>query len=147
MPFFPELLYQLSARDQQVTWLDPFIRRAETNLAAVQVEATLQIPDGLVLMLQSAVISSVPGGAQVAQSGELGLRPVGVAAGNQIDLSGDMRANLAGSGVHLEWSGAVVVPPGWTVVGLTNFSAGAVANLVILMVVGILAPVGNIQRI
>lgn len=147
MPHFPELLYQLSARDQQVTWLDPFIRRVSVVLAAAQVEATLEVPDGQVLILQSGCVAAIPGGAQTGNTGELGLRPRGVSAGNQIDLSNALEASLAGSARHLEWSGSVIVPPEWNVVGLVNYSAGAVANETILMIVGILVPVGNIQRI
>lgn len=144
--FFPEFLYQLSARDQQVTWLDPRIARGDTLLAAAAVTAVaITVPTGLVLVLQNASLEADPGAAQNVTESFFELLTPDAATGVRITQDRTaLAANVIG---HLNWSGSILVPPNWQVRGAANFNAAAAANRVIADCIGILLPVGNIQRV
>jgi hypothetical protein len=63
--FFPEFLYQLSGRDQQVTWLDPsFSAVGDSALNVFVTVDALTVPSDRVLVLQSVVGMAEPGAGQ-----------------------------------------------------------------------------------
>lgn len=146
MPVFPELLYQLSGRDQQVTWLDPVIVRVATSTAAAQVNATFTVNTGRAFVLTSAIAAAVPGAAQNITDLSLVLQePTGT---TNVGLTGVEVTPAAGLAFQrLNFSGEVVLPPGWKVIAVGTYSAGVAANQTILTLTGILMPVGNIQRV
>lgn len=146
---FPELLYQLSERDLRLTWLDPtFARFDETSTTNPIVGTAIEVPDDRALILTAAVMSASPGAGQsVTNLDLLIVRPTPDAV--TIDLA-DLdisAAPVADRPRKVNFSGAVLVPPGWRVRGQASFSAAAVANTVILTAMGVLIPPGNIQRV
>lgn len=145
---FPELLYQLSSRDQQVTWLDPYLRFVDQSTAAVDVSSTFTIEDGKALVLQSATVEATPGGAQTTTWTKLLVRgPISTDLNQSAYLAGSFTASGENAAKFLNWSGSLIVPPQWRITGRAVFSAGAIANNVRLSLLGVLIPIGNIQRI
>lgn len=144
--FIPESLYLLSARDQQVTWLEPFASDFSSSLAATEViVSSSMVPDGRCLILQSCVLAGDPGAAQAARQLQLRLVAPG---GGVVFLAGkENTPDVADLNRWLNWSGSILVPQDWSIAGDVTFSAGAAANLAELSVVGVLIPIGNIQRI
>lgn len=141
--FFPEFLYQLSARDQQITWLDPVIRNLDVSVAAVVVNADAFLANDRALILTNAVVNAFAGAAQTSDNTSLFLIPPGSSI--SIGLRGERPA--AAANVILNWVGQVLVPPGWTLRGAAAFNAGVAANRVVFDFAGMLIPVGNIQRV
>lgn len=143
--FFPEFLYQLSPRDQQVTWLDPVITRVAVAVASINPIAVFTVPADRCLILQTASMEATPGlGQNVAQQ-FLFTRSQG--GGQNFTFRSDVTPGAANTTLTLDWSGSILVPANWTVQGSGVFNAGAVANGVVLMLHGILIPVSNIQRL
>lgn len=149
--FLPESLYLLSARDQQVTWLDPLFTGAlELTAAVADLQQNYVVPDGRALLLQSVHVFGSGGGAQTCTYIEIAL-----------DLPGSpltytyLSSNYPGSPGAVaavqtrtqQWSGALIVPEKWRVAGAAGFSAAAVPNSVFLSVAGLLIPIGNVQRV
>lgn len=145
MPFFPELLYQLSARDQQVTWLDPLIQIASASAAQLSVDSVIDVPEGQVLLLKSVSSGATPGAAQNVDTQEILVNARGATIATR--LVG--RRHNPGSAISdfINWTGTILVPAGWQIRGRGTFSAGAAANATSLHVVGTLIPLGNVQRV
>lgn len=145
MPFYPELLYQLSARDQQVTWLDPILDAASTAAAAVNPTASFLVPEGRCLVLQAAVVKGSPGAGQNITRMFLSIQTlVGTASR---DLKFDDTDRAADFRVALDWQGSILIPPGWRLHGSVQFNAGVQVNTTELNTYGLLIPIGNIQRV
>lgn len=155
MPFWPEGLYQLSARDRQVTWLDPLLdgptgATLVGPLRSVTIgtdgSVSRQVPDGRVLVLQSVVGYFAPGTAANANTlARLLIRPP-TAGTLEVWLREQRQAAAAGFSTELAWQGSVIVPPQWFVQAYGEFDAGA-DNEIALNIAGILIPVGNVQRL
>ena len=145
MSFFPELLYQLSARDQQVSWLDPIVRTVSSSALSVTINARLQVPIGQVLLLQSAVSQLTPGAAQSILNNAITIIDPTISIA--IALAVDLVAGPANVAKGLNWSGSIIVPPQWFIASTGSFSAAAVANVGQIDAVGLLIPVGNVQRV
>jgi hypothetical protein len=143
---FPESLFKLSARDQQVTWLDPVILLFTTTLAAVTVNSTFDVPDGRCLILFSGHCLAIPGAAQSVTRTRIVIRNP---SQNYIDLdSANINPPLAANAWgNAKFHGQLMMPDGWQLRAEAEFSAGAAANRVDLSVVGLLIPIGNIQRV
>lgn len=142
--FFPELLYQLSARDQQVTWLDPLLLSLDASSAAVDVFAVRAVPQGSALVLQALSVFADPGAGQNIVDQQLRIQDE---SGVSIVLKRDAAAAAANINRSIDWQGSILVPPNWLVVGFASFNAGVAANAVELNLVGVLIPIGNIQRV
>lgn len=144
--FFPEFLYQLTARDQQVTWLDPTLRADSTSAAAASVSSTIfTIPQGQVLILLNAMCRGTPGGAQFVARTRIDVLPP--AASNNFFLASDDTIGGAGLSLSVTWTGEVLIPATWQLRGVADFNAGAVANTIEFHFMGILIPAANIQRV
>jgi hypothetical protein len=145
---FPEFLFQLSARDQQVTWLDPLITDQVVSAALTTVDALIRVPDGRCLILTTAVTSVDPGAGQNFTAITLALLAPGpVATANVVEIAENRTPGAADANFALAWSGAVLVPPGWAVLARNVFNSGVAANVTRLNITGMLIPVGNIQRV
>jgi len=142
---FPEFLYQLSARDQQVTWLDPVIARPETIDAAAFNVARFAVPDGRMLVVANVCLHSFTAGVTTISLMRLTLFPP--AGAGVMDLA--IRTPVAGLTADvLNLNGLeVLVPAQWIVEARTTFSAGAAGNTTRLNLAGILLPIANVQRI
>jgi hypothetical protein len=141
---FPEYLYQLSARDQQVTWLDPLITVVTQSTAGTAVTATYTVPNDRALILQAAVLVILAGAAQTSNEAYLGASRL--ATGAIFRFANSVYA-AALQPDPLEFSGSLVIPAQWNVTGTAGFNAGVAANIVSLNIFGILIPIANIQRI
>ena len=143
--FFPEVLYRLSKRDEQVTWLDPVASRISATLAGINPVAIYTVPNDRVLVLTAACIEATPGVGQNILLKVLHTRPP--TGGTNVTFRSDYVAGGVGVQQGMDWDGEIAVPPSWTVNGNVLFNAGAVASTATLMMHGLLIPVGNIQRL
>lgn len=144
--FFPEFLYQLSGRDQQVSWLDPVAFFIQDAQLATTVSVLFTVPTESVLVLQHAFAQYSPAGAQTANIKKLELLPP-VTTVPELRLDEDRVTGGAGVTQKLSWQGSIIVPATWRVRAHSTFSAAGVANTVNLTILGILLPIGNIQRV
>jgi hypothetical protein len=144
VPFFPESLFLLSDRDRQVTWLDPLITSPESSQSLATFEVNYTVPEGRVLLLQSAHAVAVGGGAQTCS--EIGLAVRTTSLGTYTYLNSDFET-AAGPDREVSWRGSVIVPERWLIIADAVFSAAAVANFLKLSIFGMLVPIGNIQRL
>jgi hypothetical protein len=145
--FFPEFLYRLSQRDQQVTWLDPVVSFQQDAQLAVNVSVTFTVPDARALVLQHASIVASPSGAQTSTLREIVLRVPGVGTTNSGFLKREETTGAGGQDFFLDWQGSAIIPPQWRIIANGTFVGVATANTVNLTVLGILIPIGNIQRV
>lgn len=140
---FPELLYVLSPRDENVTWLDPIIFRLSALQAIQQLDAVGDVvPEGKALLLHNASVQGVAAGGQTVVWMDLNIeRPPATILyplANKISTVQFDGLNL-GTGL--------LIPPGWRIRGRINFNSGLAANQVILTYFGVLIPIANIQRV
>lgn len=144
--FFPEFLFKISQRDQQVTWLDPFFSADGLNLANVSVSAASIVPEGRALVLTHAFGRFTPGAGQNFTVLQLfydkgsGILPA-------MPLKESRTAGAANAIGLLDWQGQVVLTPGNRIVVTGTFNAGAAVNAVEVRAAGMLLPIGNIQRV
>lgn len=143
--FFPESLYLLSQRDQQVSWLDPVLFRNEAAIAAVDLGLNFTVPNGRALILQNVLVYAIGGGAQTVTAMEIALQLPGAGVGSFVYLTA--REPVGAAVAQLQWQGSVIVPEKWQVAGNASFSAGAVANTIVTGTTGVLVPIGNMQRL
>lgn len=145
MPFFPEGLYLLNPRDLQGTLLDPLLTRVVSQLANVNVNADVVVPEGRCLLLQAAQVVSLPGAGQNSQGIVFQIFPP------QGTLSVDLKRRSSPLGANviddIDWSGSVLVPPTWILRGAGSFNAAGAVNETRLHVAGVFLPVGNVQRV
>lgn len=145
-----EFLYELTPRDMQQSWLDPVIVTTNGLVAASVVFTTYEIPIGRCLLLRSCVANADGGGAQTVDRVTLELFPpdesvVAIAISEKITTNvGNAAAKIS---MNTEWSGEILVPQEWTLRARGNYSAAVAANSIELHVIGLLIPIGNIQRI
>lgn len=145
---FPELLYQLSPRDQQVTWLDPVIRRVTTTQAALTVNALDEVvPTGRAFLLTNATLFADPGAGQNIDDIGLNIAVLNPGAGVAVRIA--TRSGAAGADLLaiLNWTGQILIPAGWQLQGSAHFNALGAANEIRFDLMGILIPIGNIQRV
>lgn len=143
--FFPEALFLLSARDQQVTWIDPVITRIDLTLAALSVNVVFTVPLGRVLILQHCESNADPGAAQNVVLQQIHVQhPSGAP---QARLKRNDVPGAADATMHLDWQGSILVPERWEVRSVADFNALVAANSTQLTVIGALIPIGNIQRL
>jgi hypothetical protein len=142
--FFPESLYLLSARDQQVSWLEPVFFREEVLDTQVGLEIQYQVPQGRCLLLQTAVGDGAAGAAQTCDNLQVLARPPTANVQTYLAVSwygGALQGRM------VNFSGSVIVPELWIVMAQANFSAAANANFVHLSISGLLIPIGNVVRV
>lgn len=143
--FFPEQLYLLSARDLQVSWLDPLLRRVTDSQNAVQVAANFTTGIDRILILQSVHGAYSPGAGQNIVDADLSIKnPQGNFG---VRLRTLLNALGAGVTAELTWQGSLLVPPGWFLSAFADFNAGVAPNNVELSVAGIIIPRANVQGV
>lgn len=144
--FFPESLYQLSERDQKVTWLDPALRTANLQLSATVVTVNLlTVPTDRAFLLQSATALGIPTAGQAVTALGIIARPPSSAV--NIRIHQENFPIVASQQRNVNWSGSLILPPNWLLVCIGEFDIGAAANLTILDAIGMFIPSGNIQRV
>lgn len=143
--FFPEYLYQLSPRDQQVTWLDPVVRRVTTTGTAISLSALFTVPNDRAMILQSVVGLATPTAGETTAETRLFVRSVDTAI--EVRLKGDASGGPALTNEWIDWQGSILLPPSHVVGAGAVFSAAVASKTVQLELCGILIPVANIQRV
>lgn len=142
--FFPEFLYKLSARDEQVTWLDPVTRRLSITNAAIFCGVDLLLPEGRALVLTQAICQTDPGAGQNVVSMRIYLQGPDQITHDLVKSNTALAANLNG---NLDWQGEVIVLPGWRLGLEGEFNAAVAANVTSGSFMGLSIPIGNIQRV
>jgi hypothetical protein len=143
---FPEQLYQLTKRDQQVTWIDPLIQRVVVSLANAVVSTDFQVPTDRALLVQGLFCETIPGAAQNATGIFLGALSPPAGTGIFVLLNANRTAGAVGARTFTEWRGELVIPANWIVRAQGNFNAGVAANQVDLHMYGLLIPAANVSR-
>jgi len=145
--FVPEHLYQLTARDQRLTWLDPVLVFEKLTGTLLTIDLTFTVPDGRLLGLQHVFLNVLPAAATVAQQKVVELLPPGT---TQLPKPCLIRSDVnSGSGVsgQFNWQGEILVPSLWRVHAQAIFNAATGNNSLELSLVGALMPIGNVQRV
>jgi len=144
--FFPEFLYQLSAKDQQVTWLDPVTDIISATINQTTIDLIFTVPDGRALILKALQIFAIPGAGQTTSVRQL---HVNRRAPDTSEIRLVRSDVVLGAGVagNEDWQGEILLMPGWRLFGRAVFNALVNANTVNLSLAGILIPIANIQRI
>jgi hypothetical protein len=146
--FFPEFLYQLSPKDQQVSWLDPYVDlQTLVNTPVTNVVNAQPAPIGRALLLQHVLLTGNPGGSgDNVTGGFISLvDPPGASRGYLRELTGQVIA--ANVSFELHWFGSLIVLPGWTIRGSITKNAAVNLITVRMSVMGVIIPIGNLQRI
>ena len=146
--FFPEQLYLLSQKDQQVSWLEPLVLRDSfTDVGDPITRLLYRVPQGRVLLLQNLAARADAGAAQNILN--LTFDAVPLWSANPIIIkSGDARQSALGTpNAAIDWSGSILIPAQYTLRLTADWSAAAVANSLDIGVMGLLIPQGNLQTI
>lgn len=144
--FFPEFLFQLSSRDQQVTWLDPvFAELGGTGTGINLVSGFYTVPDARCLILQSARATADVVGGEIIEN----VRIV-VTRDQSIFYTLAEREVVGGAANTLyavNWSGSILIPPGWLVAGAGSKNLAVQVGTIAASIFGLLIPIGNVQRV
>lgn len=148
---FPEFLFQLSARDQQVSWLDPVANVISVSQTAVELTATYTVPNDRVLLLEYVTAFLRPFSTQniAIDTGIFVAPPLAAVSGTIVLRWLTQRTVALGAGVRdFQFADPhIIVPASWRVMCKASFNAGASLNDLVFSVFGTLIPLGNIQRI
>lgn len=140
---FPELLYQLSQRDAQVSWLEPAPRRIDVAGAALFLNADFAVPDDRILMLTSCLARSIGNGADLVDTLTIGMLPPGLvttvllAAGTFSGTSDKVLQAIL----------QVIVPSGWLLRAHSDYNAAISVHNLQFSFTGVLLPAGNFSRV
>jgi len=140
-----DLLYRLRTEEAQDRPITPVLLDRNAAAAAILVTpVALVVPADRIFILTSAMVLAIPDAAQtiVAVTVEL----ISAANANSIAVCQDRPNLAAGFDSSINFSGMVLVPPGWTVRGRGDFNAAAAANTVFVEITGYTTPVGNVDR-
>lgn len=138
------LLYDLSSKDRQVTWLEPFADQQAISSMNVTITVVSTVPAGRALVLHHAFLRGTPPAPTTSTLLQLSAFS---SPGNRITrLKFEGTAGAAGIIRTIDWQGFLLLPPGSTITGVADFSSAATLNAAELCVAGVLIPVGNIQR-
>lgn len=145
--FFPESLYLLSSRDQQVTWLDPvFNRQTLTSNSAGISTPNYTVPESRALILQNVSSFGTPGAA--TQCTSLDMRAQGPDGQDMtISIGFPSAAPPVLQSLVWNWNGSLLIPPRWNIYTRASFTGAAAANTAAQTLIGVLIPVANIQRV
>lgn len=140
---FGEWLYQLTAKDNAVApVLQRVHQRVQVSQAAATVAAsTAAVPQDMVFWIQHITTSYTPGGAQTVTNVE-------VAGPESNPVPGDLIRSLQAAGASRHYDTrqvSLLLMPGEQLTAIGTFSAGAIANVVVIVVHGFYLPRGNMQ--
>lgn len=144
MPSFPEYLYKLTARDEQVTPLEIFSVFDTDSVALAQITllSPYVVPEGKILILNNVDYEVDAGGAQFPLNAGLTYFPPrqSGSAGNLASVNFDaMLSTPCKESIQCD----IALPGGSSLLGVANFSAGGIANTFSISLYGILIPRGN----
>lgn len=145
----PEQLIRLSARDQQVTWLDPLIISVGLSQAIIDIAVdSAQVPLGRMFILSHASMDITPGGGAQVFTQQIRLHsgpPPNLLP--FVTLKQQLsNVPLAGDEGSLDWDGHVYLMPGQFLRARATLSSGVPVHTINLQAWGILVPIANVQR-
>lgn len=142
-----DYLYELSLRDQQVTWLDPLAFRSSLGDTQALIDRTYVVPDGRALILSTAVCNANAGATQTVTVMSMELfAPGDLGSGAAFDEISGVQLGVLSAILSLVWSGRMYIPAGWLIRARVVYSAATNINTNELNLTGLLIPIGNIQR-
>lgn len=138
-----ESLYRLSARDESSSWLDVQPSFEESSQNAVQIIVSRAVPKDKILFTASMVAEFEAGAAQALEYIFLGM-----SRANDLSLP-VFRFDAFDYAGAAAFQRAVLpttemIPGGFFVIAVGNFSAAVAPNIVRLSVIGTLVPKGNV---
>jgi len=136
-----DLLYGLTNRDTGTQFGECWQRELASNAAAVTLSATLEVPIDRVYIIQAATAQGDGGGAQTCTALYLGVRDD---SGSETYFVRDNSTGRTALNRSMDWSGALYIRGGMTLVMYATFSAGAIANGLRGGFLGYSIPVGNV---
>lgn len=138
-------LYGLYPFERASTLLEPYFRNVAASIASPNVNtAQIIVPDDRVLLLQHVHMEARAGAAQTVTRAFLNLH---AESGTLVGVLLGVESQVAAGSAFGHFTGEIVIPPLWQFQGSGNFSAGVAANLVDLLLCGVLIPLGNIARV
>lgn len=137
-----ELLYGLSNRDTGGQFLEIFQRRLDGNAAAVNVQASVNVPTDRIWIVQSMTVRAQGGGAQTCNT--LQVRTVITGNAFSFFVVNDREAARNAVIRCWNWNGELYVRGGSALGFTCDFSAGAIANDVTMSLHGVSLPLGNV---
>lgn len=141
---FPEFLYNLTARDQQLAPIELWYGGTTGTALATGIQTpNYQVPPDRILVITSAYLLLAPGAGQSGLSASLSVQNITNGASTRIDAHTFAAPAAAQWAENGEFS-SVIVPPNGLVFAVGFFNAGAVANSVRWEASGVLIPRGNI---
>lgn len=145
----PLPLYQITGRDEKITWLDPVAQFQTLNQNAAAIEVDYVVPIDRALVLNAANALGFPDPAISVRRVIIQLVPPSPGATKPaVAEAGDLGTAPAVNVPRVtNFSGSIIVPAGWSVRGHTTFSGAGAGNSTSMTVIGILIPKGNIQRL
>lgn len=152
-----EFLYALSARDGQSPVIEPHYEITTSTLAQVNINLDHTVEPGFIYILKHVLMRLTPGSGQGPVSGYIGLKdPAGnitelaVITSNNTGLSaGPYCSQLAATlpVALIQPVNDLILPQGWSIRANGVFTAGALANSVILSICALRLPRGNISAL
>lgn len=139
--FFPPFLYQLTPRDDQVTWLEVLFERVTgAALATTVFTGVYVIPKGRILLLQNVEAFAQSGAGQTCSRISVFVDNLGSNPSYNVASFTFPTPLLNASFCH---NPGILVGEGKQVRAEATFNAGANSNSLILSIAGMLIPRGN----
>lgn len=146
MSNFPDFIYRLTPRDEQVTPLESVTYYHTESLVSTYVDideslGAYRVPAGKILLVNTLAVDFSAGAAQNLDSYKIYLK--NSSATNDATLTGHSRILTGRYGTQGHMFGSIIVPSEWYICAVALFSAGAAANQITLGMTGTLIPRGN----
>lgn len=145
MSGFPDFLYRLTPRDEQVTPLELYFERyAYADTAALVGDAIFTTPNNRLLILTGVTIAMIAGAAQNPLYSILDYTAAD-GSGPNIELAVRTWTATTGTNVclHERSNGPLIIPPSSRLTLTGAFSAGVASNSVVATLQGYYIPRGN----
>lgn len=147
MSAFPDFLYRLTPRDEQVTPLEIVSNRlyGAAIASVIASSGVYVVPTGKILVLSSFWVQTIAGAAQTALHSSVIIQPNN-SLGNAAEIWG---AGISGASAAASTTtqgnspSEIYLPQGCAIYASAAFSAGAAANTCNFSFVGVLIPRGN----
>jgi hypothetical protein len=142
----PTRLYGLTERDIGAPYASVYLPAESFAVGAPgTLSAILQVTNDRPILLTNACCMWLPGAGQTLSHGFLEIGPDNTVAGQRAIAYFTSPVGLgAGLRVVGNWSGEVIVPPGYFIRARGEFNAGANNNTSVIQAMGMGIPQGNI---
>ena len=140
-------LYRLSDRDLGAPYGRVYLPPEATATAgAATLSAVVQVQTDRPVLLTNLTALMLPGAAQTLTHGFLEMGPNNVVSAQRFIAIFVPQVGLpAATRIVHNWTGEIIVPPGFFIRARGEFNAGAAANFVSLQAMGLSIPLGTMQ--